>query len=104
MARKLDAIQAPAGDKTIERRINIVKVHYAYCMQNKRLFQMFINNDQAGWERMKKPCEDFFRVTHCKDLEGAMNIPFSFDNWWYEYFLKQGPEAVKGLAARMDLY
>lgn len=104
LGKKLETIQAPNSDKTIERRLNVVKIHYAYCLMNKRLFLMFMNNDKAGWEKMRKPYEDFFLITHRDALEGAIDIPPVLANMWYTYFVDHGPDAIKSLVARTDLY
>jgi len=58
------------------------------------------NAPEPAWQALEAEYRAFFPVTHRAALEGAIDMPPGAADMYYDFFVKNGPEMIKGLMNR----
>ena len=87
----------------LRNRLQLLKIHYEYCVLLKKIWQAFLNNDMSAQKKMEKPFREFFEEKYRQELSGEIDIPFPWANTWYEYFSVK-PDGISNLVKERMLH
>ena len=103
LSKLLDAMSAIPGDRRMESRLKMLRIHHQYCVLLKEMFLAFIDNNFPAWQSLKKTYMAFFDE-HRSRLEGHMAPfpPLWVSHWFHYVDVKEG-EPVKMTEDKMRM-
>jgi len=91
----LNSMRDMESDQVLAERLNLLKVHFQYCILLKEIFHAYSENDLSRWESLEVPFTNFFEENRNVLQSHFSPYPPLWGTIWYQqYFRNRGPEMI----------